>query len=302
MVSALPLFEILISSSRDILNNSGSFEEFLSNVNSLTSPDFIKSFGDLLFNAITNADSIGRSQIVEKDHHMSAAVGEISGKFIIGKYAVKADGVQWIVGAETGVRVSFDLTPTQALDYFRRKAFWIGGIENQAFIDAVKKELEKSMSDGLTYDEFKDRFTDLFQSYGIVPENTIRLDTIFRTNLFSSYTAGMVKQVEQVKDRFPAWRYVAILDNRTRHSHRNLNGHLFRQGPYPPISFNCRCTPQFLHISQMDGMADHVLDSIYELIDPSEVVDFLSGPSFDSWIADNPVSPAIRSAIESNSV
>jgi SPP1 gp7 family putative phage head morphogenesis protein len=249
---------------------------------------------------MATADSIGRSFIVDKDKYYSDQQNTLSAKFKVGSHFTRADSIVWIAAADKDrVNISFSLTPQSALDYFRKKAFFISGIENQKFIDAVKFELERVMAEGVSYSEFSDRFKDLFIRFGITPEKPIRLDTIFRTNLFAAYTAGQVQQVDEVKDRFPVWRYVSILDNRTRQSHRGLNNKFFRYGPFPPISFNCRCTPQFMHSSQLGKIGTtEIFNSIYDLIDPSEVVDFLSPASYQKWIDDNPVSPDIQSIID----
>jgi SPP1 gp7 family putative phage head morphogenesis protein len=296
--AGIGVYDILISALNELVNKAGSYSEFEAAIPTLVSVQFINSLGTLLTDSLTAADSIGRSEIVNKDKEFSDGKKVLSAKFKIGKHVARADGIRWISAADSGVKISFDLTPKNALDYFRNKAFWISGIENEKFIAEVKRSLERALSDGSTYQEFVNNFRQLYQSYGIVPDNAIRIDTIFRTNLFTSYTAGLVKQVDQVKESFPVWRYVSILDNRTRQSHRNLNGKLFRNGPYPPISFNCRCTPQFLHKFQLDKISEPVSDSIYDFIDPEEVVDFLSGNSWDSWLADNPVSSEIQTIVE----
>jgi SPP1 gp7 family putative phage head morphogenesis protein len=256
-----------------------------------------------ILTGIHAADALGRSYVVRKDKYFSDQKKTISAKFKVGKYFTRADGIKWIVAADTpSVQISFNLTPQLALQYFQQKAFWISGIENQRFIDAVKGELERVLSEGLTYDQFADSFKKFFIEYGITPENTIRLDTIFRTNLFAAYTAGQVKQVDEVRDQFPVWRYISVIDNRTHPSHMRLNGHYFRREPYPPIWYNCRCTPQFIHSLQLDQLgAIEIHNTIFELIDSSEVIDFVVNDGFDQWVSDNPVSPGIQSIVEGGS-
>lgn len=296
----LGIFEILTSAADKLVNEAGSFDALKEKLSTLVSDSFISQLGLLLTDSLVTADSIGRSEIVDKDKFFSNEKKVLSAKFQIGKYVARADGLRWILAADSGVKISFNLTPDNAINYFRWKAFLISGIENKKFLAEVKRELELALTQGTSYQDFAEQFKKLYLSYGIVPENEIRLDTIFRTNLFTAYTAGQLKQVEQVKDRFPVWRYVSVRDNRTRQSHSNLNGRLFRNGPYPPINFNCRCTPQFIHQFQLERMNEPINDSIYEFINQDEVVDFIGGNSFDSWIADNPVSSDVQSIIESN--
>ena len=284
-----------------MLGSAASAGEFRQSLDKgLISPEFIRNLSDKLISASHAADALGRSCVVRKDKFFSDKKKVVSAKFKIGKYFARADGLKWIVADDNqNVQISFNLTPEQAVEYFRRKAFWISGVEDQRFIDAVKSELDRVLSEGETYDQFSDSFKIFFNEYGITPNNPIRLDTIFRTNLFTAYTAGQVKQVEEVTDRFPIWRYIAVHDNRTRLSHAMLSNKFFRSGPYPPISYNCRCTPQFIHELQLPQLGEiQVYDSIYDLIDPSEVIDFLSNNTFDQWISDNPVSPDIQNIID----
>lgn len=49
----------------------------------------------------------------------------------------------------------------------------------------------------------------------------------------------------ELQDTFPYWQYSAILDGRTRPSHKALHGKIFKATDheyYPPIGHRCRCT------------------------------------------------------------
>ncbi|MHC8349232.1 phage head morphogenesis protein [Pseudomonas sp. RT4P38] len=74
-----------------------------------------------------------------------------------------------------------------------------------------------------------------------------RLKTIYQTNLQSAYMAGRKASMEATAETHPYWMYIAILDGKTRSSHRAMHGQVFRHDDpiwssiYPPNGFNCRC-------------------------------------------------------------
>lgn len=90
--------------------------------------------------------------------------------------------------------------------------------------------------------------------------STRRLETIFQTNLRTSYAAGHWAMFEQNKATRPWLRYVAILDSRTRPTHRAMHNVCARvDDPIwavwaPPCGWNCRCTLQSLSDRDVERM------------------------------------------------
>ena len=300
----MPLYNALIESAHRLVQHVVSFEELKNQLSKLVSPEFINGLAEILASSFNTADALGRSYIVDKDKMLSDEKKVLSAKFVVGKYITRANNLNWITAADPNVKISFDLVPLDALAYFREKAFKISGVENQKFLDEIKLRLNDALYEGLSYQQFADEFNKLFISYGIVPENPIRLQTIFRTNLFTSYTAGQLKQVEQVKNQFPIWRCVGVKDNRSNIDHESITNKYFRNGPYPPIWFGCRHTAQFIHIYQSENIPDsEIYDSVYDLVAKDKVIDFLGtgkllgGESFNQWVSDNPVSNDIQTLI-----
>ena len=75
-----------------------------------------------------------------------------------------------------------------------------------------------------------------------------RLNTIYRVNMQSTYSAARYQRLRDNVDNRPYWQYSAIGDARTRPAHLALSGKIYRYDDpfwttfYPPNGFNCRCT------------------------------------------------------------
>lgn len=75
-----------------------------------------------------------------------------------------------------------------------------------------------------------------------------RLNTIYRVNMQSAYSAARYQRMRDNVDNRPYWQYSAVGDERTRPAHLALNGKIYRYDDpfwatfYPPNGFNCRCS------------------------------------------------------------
>jgi len=84
-----------------------------------------------------------------------------------------------------------------------------------------------------------------------------RLKLIYRQNMQTAFMAGRYKQMLENADARPWWQYVAVLDGKTRPSHKVLDGRTFRfDDPFwsthsPPNGFNCRCRVRALSDSRL---------------------------------------------------
>jgi len=199
---------------------------------------------------------------------------------------------------------AFNLPPAEAIEFFRRKGYTISfdwwetwqEAHARAFTVAkamrldilrdIREAVDQALAEGKTFREFKKELEPKLRAKGwwgrqkIIDPKTgeeveawlgtpWRLKTIFRTNLQSAYMAGRYKQMLEVADDRPYWRYLAVLDSKTRPSHRALHGKIFRYDDpfwkthYPPNGWNCRCHVQSLSERQLKawGLEDRVESS-----------------------------------------
>lgn len=290
---AAPVYRVLGKHFLTILSRAGDFLIAHSEIDRHgASRDFIEQNQSLLFDGLSTEDALGRSYIVEKDIHYSALRSTSAAKMVIDGVTLFGDQAGWFACKD--VNISFDLTPQDVVDYLRTKAFWITGIENDEVLKVIQKRLTEAVNDGKTYQQF---LAETEQYFTELPNS--RPQTVYRTNLYSAYSMAQLEQVDQMRDRFPMWRYVAILDSATRPDHAALNGEVFPvgQGPYPPIDYNCRCTAQQLHTYQVD--AERIKPSRNVQL-PETVRRFDTYGEYETWLARKQagMNPSIRGLIQ----
>jgi SPP1 gp7 family putative phage head morphogenesis protein len=181
----------------------------------------------------------------------------------------------------TDLKAVFGLEPEKAIAYLKFKGYaitwnWqdiLDQAHDQAFTVAkamrldllsdIRAALETALQDGQTLKQFISNMQPTLESQGWWGQQVIvdsegvgelvqlgsprRLKTIYQTNLQSAYMAGRKAEMEQTTETHPYWMNVAILDGKTRPSHRALHGQVFRHDDpiwsaiFPPNGFNCRC-------------------------------------------------------------
>lgn len=149
------------------------------------------------------------------------------------------------------------------LDDAHQRAFTVAKVTQLDVLQDIRTALVKSAREGTTLRQFTKDLTPKLQAAGWWGKKVIvdsagnaqvvqqgsprRLETIFQTNMQSSYMAARMKEMQASTDTHPYWQYVAVLDGRTRPSHRALNGRVlpaddpFWITGFPPNGYNCRC-------------------------------------------------------------
>lgn len=172
----------------------------------------------------------------------------------------------------TSVDVLAEGQPFQAaIDYFRQKiellptrawtdiwegmhsrAFVVAGAMESGLLSDFRSAVDKAIAQGSTLNEFRKDFDRIVQSYGWSYKGGRgwRSSVIFNTNLRTAYQAGHYQAMTDpyVLERRPFWRYVSVLDGRTRPRHRAWHNTVLRADDpwwrthYPPNGWGCRCT------------------------------------------------------------
>ncbi len=144
-------------------------------------------------------------------------------------------------------------------------AFTVAKAMNLDLLSDIRGAVDEALAKGQTIRQFRKKLEPLLQKKGWWGRKTVkdpktgktvavqlgsrrRLQTIYDTNMRMARAAGQWDRIERIAKKRPYLRYVAVLDNRTRETHRNWHGtilpvgHPFWETHYPPNGWRCRCT------------------------------------------------------------
>jgi SPP1 gp7 family putative phage head morphogenesis protein len=180
------------------------------------------------------------------------------------------------------LKANLALTPADAVRFFDAKgeqlawdytevwgeanvhAFTVAKATTQEVLGTIRAEVARAIGAGQTFEDFKKRLKPRLETLGWWGRKEVldadtgeltqaqlgsvrRLRTMYQTNVQTAYMAGRYKRLlANVADR-PYWRYVAVMDGRTRPAHAALNGKVWRwddpiwQVIFPPNGWGCRC-------------------------------------------------------------
>lgn len=177
---------------------------------------------------------------------------------------------------------AFDVPSEEAAEYFRAKglkaafsyadvtaqehaaAFTVAKMMDMDLLLDMQKSLDEALSSGVLFREWAEDIIPMLQEKGwwgrkemrdpitgkvIVAQlgSPRRLETIFRTNLQTAYSAGKWQQIMDQADIAPYLMYDAVDDFRTRAQHKAWDNKVlpatdkFWRSHYPPNGWGCRC-------------------------------------------------------------
>lgn len=128
--------------------------------------------------------------------------------------------------------------------YSREKAFALAKSTSAIITQRVQKAIAKGLEEGKPLRETRDVIAKIGNFTKSYSEN------IYRTNLNTSYTAGLFRKAQdpEIKEITPAFRYSAILDKDVRPNHKAMHGVVASVDDEiwntlaPPLGYNCRCS------------------------------------------------------------
>lgn len=162
--------------------------------------------------------------------------------------------------------MSFDVAPTEAIDYFKNKkiikrkefdllaedaragAFTVARVYKDDVLQGFKDEIVNSLETGTSQRQVIKNFRSILSGAGHKQLGARHLEIVVRSNLSLAYNTGRRRALESVTDDLPYWQYHAVMDDRVRPTHAALAGiifpanHHFWDDHFPPTGFNCRCS------------------------------------------------------------
>ena len=136
------------------------------------------------------------------------------------------------------------------------RAFVVAGAMQADLLADLRAAVDQAIADGTTLETFKKDFNRIvaesgwtgWTGQGTKAGEAWRARTIYDTNLFTSYSAGRHRQMKEVADRRPYWRYrhsdASVVP---RPEHLAWDGMILRHDdPWfnshsPPNGFGCKC-------------------------------------------------------------
>lgn len=146
------------------------------------------------------------------------------------------------------------------------KVYTIARITDLEMLNDIKQSMVKAADEGQSFQHWRKDILQHLQNKGWLHPNghngkeiidpatgevfgaPRRLETIYRTNMQSAYSAGQYQTYMGNIDNRPYWLYDAVGDSRTRAAHAAMDGLVYRYDDpfwatfYPPNGYNCRCS------------------------------------------------------------
>ena len=162
------------------------------------------------------------------------------------------------------------------------RAFTVAKAAKDDILQTLRRGVDQAISSGWSERRFIREMTPTLQKLGwwgqkqvINPAGNLqlvqlgapwRLKTIYRTNMYTSFSRGRYRTLRANVANRPYWLYDAMNDSLTRPSHRDLDNKVYPalhpvwDRIYPPNGFNCRCMVRALTEDQVKAKGLKIQD------------------------------------------
>ena len=178
------------------------------------------------------------------------------------------DNIAFLMSKKPELHFDYDEIKFEA----HQRAFTVAKVTQIDLLSDIQTSLENAFVDGQSFEKWKKELKPTLQKHGwlgkVVVQNpstkeqkeifvgASRLKKIFYTNARTAYAQSEARAGYKLP-LSEYIRYVAILDNRTRHTHAQMHGKIahrkdkFWEKNYPPNGWNCRCAVEFISKDEM---------------------------------------------------
>lgn len=197
---------------------------------------------DLL--SMTLGEGLLAAYLLARHHVESGSTADFADPVDVNFYVPPAEAIAYLKSKKIVTRKQFDAL----FDEARAAAFTVGGLYRKDVLAAFKDELVKALELGTPQRTVIKSFRAILSGAGHEQLGEFHLETVFRTNVQVAYGTGRRRAMEEIAGELSLWQYSAVLDDRTRPTHRALDGiilpanHPFWDEHYPPWGFMCRCS------------------------------------------------------------
>ncbi len=217
---------------------------------------------DKLLEDIRRQDLTGPGAISKVNKLIMRGKGELNAVLRDGLQAVAHDAMRQArrelraKGASAKLAEIRNLEPREVLALIKAKSFDMAGNISDDVLKRVQSEIYQGVKGGKSYKDMVAAIEASLHPYfleGEIDEVAVsgpRLETVVRTNVSEAYNeAKKAIYLDPALDGFVvAFQYSAILDDRVRPSHAEMDGRCYPaeasmwDEATPPNGFNCRCT------------------------------------------------------------
>ena len=132
-------------------------------------------------------------------------------------------------------------------DELKARAFTVAGLEDLRMVQEIRDAIAE-IPMGAAWEDVKKQVADKLEQGGFSEKAADhRALLLLRHHCFAVYAQENWRELQEMKDAFPYWKYLSAGDEKVRSSHAALNGLIlpaddpFWNDHFPPWEWNCRC-------------------------------------------------------------